>query len=118
MISYRFDLGFLNMRHRYASQIARTFKWDHPNFEVPDLPNPAPPVTTPCSLQASSSSAREKRVEARQEEREGPGMGSPEWRRYLDRVGIEVQRSSAVDVFGNTANARALDALWKQRMSA
>ena len=118
LISYRFGLGFLNKRHRYASQIGRTFKWDHPNFNVPDLPNPAPPVTTPCSLQPTSSSTREERMEARAEEREGPSIGSPEWRRHLDRLGLELNPSSAVAVFGNTPNARALDALWKQRLSA
>jgi phospholipase C len=116
LISYRFGLGFLNQRHRYASQIGRTFDWDSPRFGVPKLPNPGPPVTTPCSLQGSSSSAREERVEARAEEREGPGIGSPEWRRYLDRLGYELNPSSAVAVFGNTPAARALDALWKQRL--
>jgi hypothetical protein len=55
-------------------------------------------------------------VEARAEEREGPGIGSPEWRRYLDRLGYELNSSSAVAVFGNTPAARALDALWKQRL--
>lgn len=118
LISYRFGLGFLNMRHRYASQIGRTFDWENPNFEVPDLPNPAPPVTTPCSLQASSSSAREARTEAKAEEHEGPGIGSPEWRRYLDRLGYELNPSSAVAVFGNTPEARELDSLWKQRLGA
>jgi phospholipase C len=117
LISHRFGLGYLNKRHRYASQIGRTFNWDHPNFDVPDLPNPGPPVTTPCSLQASSSSAREERTEARAEEREGPGMGSPEWRRYLDRLGYELNPSSAVALWGNTAEARALDSLWKARLS-
>jgi len=116
LISYRFGLGFLTKRHRYASQIGRTFDWESPNFEIPDLPNPAPPVTTACSRQGSSSAQRERGVEARAEEREGPGIGSPEWRRYLDRVGYELNPSSAVDVFGNTANARALDALWKERL--
>jgi phospholipase C len=118
LISYRFDLGFLNKRHRYASQIGRTFEWDHPNFSVPDLPNPGPPVTTPCSLPHSSSSARERRTEAKAEEREGPSIGSPEWRRYLDRLGYDLKSSSAVAVFGNSPEARALDGLWKQRLGA
>ena len=104
------------MRHRYASQIGRTFDWGKPNFDVPDLPSPGPPVTTPCSLQASSSSRREARTEANAEEREGPSIGSPEFRRYLDRLGYDFEPSSAVTVFGNTPEARALDAMWKQRL--
>jgi phospholipase C len=116
LISHRFGLGYLNQRHRYASQIGRTFDWDNPKFEVPDLPSPAPPVTTPCSLQGSSSARSERRTEAKAEEREGPSIGSPRWRRYLDRLGYELNPSSAVAVFGNTARARDLDALWKQRL--
>ena len=112
LISHRFGLGYLNQRHRYASQIGRTFDWDDPDFEVPDLPAPSLPVTTPCSLQASSSSKREAAVESEAEEHEGPGMGSAPWRRYLDRLGYKLRRSSAVSVFGNTARARALDSLW------
>jgi phospholipase C len=114
LISHRFGLGYLNQRHRYASQIGRTFDWEHPNFEVPDLPTPALPVTTPCSLQLSSSAKREAAVESEAEEREGPSIGSPPWRRYLDRLGYEPKRSSATTIFGNTARARELDALWRQ----
>ncbi len=114
LISHRFGLGYLNKRHRYASQIGRTFDWEHPDFHVPDLPTPPLPVTTPCSLQPSSSSRREERAEAEAEEHEGPAIGSPPWRRYLDRLGYELKRSSAVSVFGNTPRARALDSLWKQ----
>jgi phospholipase C len=114
LISHRFGLGYLNLRHQYASQIGRTFDWERPNFDVPDLPSPALPVTTPCSLQSSSSSKREATVESEAEEHEGPSIGSPPWRRYLDQLGYELKRSSAVSVFGNTVRARELDAMWKQ----
>jgi len=116
LISHRFGLGYLNKRHRYASQIGRTFDWEHPRFEVPDLPSPSLPVTTPCSLQSSSSSDREDEVESKAEEHEGPSIGSPPWRRYLERIGYELKPSSATAVFGNTARARDLDTLWKQRL--
>jgi phospholipase C len=117
LISYRFGLGYLNKRHRYASQIGRTFAWDRPNFDVPSLPSPSLPVTTPCSLQASSSAKREARAESRAEANEGPGIGSPEWNDYLDRLGYRVRASSAVALFGNTQRARDLDALWSARLS-
>ena len=117
LISYRFGLGYLNKRHRYASQIGRTFAWDHPRFDTPDLPSPSLPVTTPCSLQAFSSAKREAREEARAEAAEGPGIGSPAWNDYLDRLGYRVRPSSAVAVFGNTRRARDLDALWSARRS-
>jgi len=116
LISHRFGLGYLNKRHRYASQIGRTFDWENPKFEVPALPTPSLPVTTPCSLQSSSSSDREDEVESKAEEHEGPSIGSPPWRRYLERIGYALKPSSATAVFGNTARARDLDALWKQRL--
>jgi phospholipase C len=117
LISYRFGLGYLNKRHRYASNIGRTFDWDHPNFDVPDLPSPGPPATTPCSLQSSSSSKREAGVELRSEAREGPSIGSPEWNDYLDRLGYRLNPSSAVAVFGNSQRARDLDSLWRRRLA-
>ncbi|HMC06804.1 MAG TPA: alkaline phosphatase family protein [Solirubrobacterales bacterium] len=109
LISYRFGLGYLNTRHRYASNIGRTFKWEHPSFDVPDLPSPAPPVTTPCSLQ--SGPKREARVRSAAEASEGPEIGSPQWNAYLDRLGYTPQRSSYVSVFGDTPRARELDQL-------
>ena len=44
LISYRFGLGYLNKRHRYASNIGRTFDWENPDFSVPNLPDPAAPL--------------------------------------------------------------------------
>ena len=41
LISYRYGLGYLNKRHRYAFNIGRTFNWSRPNFSNPGLPDPA-----------------------------------------------------------------------------
>ena len=41
LISYRFRLGHLNKRHRYARNIGRSFEWKDPDFERPKLPDPA-----------------------------------------------------------------------------
>ncbi|HYP47259.1 MAG TPA: alkaline phosphatase family protein [Thermoleophilaceae bacterium] len=50
-ISYRFGLGYLNKRHRYATNIGRSFNWwQRPEFEPPELPDPPVIVTQPCSL--------------------------------------------------------------------
>src|SRR5204862_7058772 len=91
LIAYRFGLGFLNKRHRYASQIGRTFAWEHPNFDVPNLPSPALPLTTPCSLQSGKTGGANTAAESR----EGPAIGSPQWNDYLDRIGYELKPSSA-----------------------
>jgi phospholipase C len=49
-ISYRFGLGDLNKRMQFANNIGRSFEWDRPDFERPDLPSPPDIVTQPCAL--------------------------------------------------------------------
>jgi phospholipase C len=49
-ISYRFGLGDLNTRMKFASNIGRSFEWHRPDFERPDLPDPPTIVTQPCAL--------------------------------------------------------------------
>jgi phospholipase C len=49
LISYRFELGYLNKRHRYASNIGRSFDFSKRDFEPPQLPDPAAIAATPCS---------------------------------------------------------------------
>ena len=49
LISYRFRLGFLTKRHRYARNIGRSFEWEKPDFERPALPDPPQVAAKPCS---------------------------------------------------------------------
>jgi phospholipase C len=49
LISYRFRLGHLNKRHRYARNIGRSFEWKHPDFERPALPDPSRIVSDLCT---------------------------------------------------------------------
>ena len=91
LISYRFGLGFLNKRHRYASQIGRTFDFDHPNFDVPDLPRPVFPPGPPCVGAAPPESKGEKR--------EGPAIDSTEFRDYLDRLGVRWEPATPERIF-------------------
>jgi phospholipase C len=48
LITYRFGLGNLTIRDRYAKNIGRTFDWSKPQFEPPDLPDPAQVASSPC----------------------------------------------------------------------
>ena len=50
LISYRFGLGSLTTRDKYATNIGETFNWANPRFEVPDLPDPEQVASRPCSL--------------------------------------------------------------------
>jgi phospholipase C len=50
LISYRFGLGDLTTRMRFARNIGQSFEWKHPDFEPPELPDPPEIVTQPCAL--------------------------------------------------------------------
>jgi hypothetical protein len=50
LISYRFGLGSLTTRDRYATNIGETFDWERPRFTAPDLPDPEHVASRPCSL--------------------------------------------------------------------
>ena len=50
LISYRFGLGSLTTRDKYATNIGETFDWSRPRFEAPDLPDPEQVASRPCSL--------------------------------------------------------------------
>jgi phospholipase C len=48
-ISYRFGIGHLNKRHRYARNIGRSLDWERkPDFDPPALPDPPQVATTNC----------------------------------------------------------------------
>jgi phospholipase C len=104
LLSYRFGLGFLNKRHRYASNIGRSFDWENPDFDVPDLPIVPPPITLPCDLQGKSSSSTTSGEDAaaqRAEESEGLHIGSPEVIEYLDALGYPTEPADPSTIFSS-----------------
>jgi phospholipase C len=50
LISYRFGLGYLNRRHRYAANIGHALDWEAPDFQIPGLPDPPEVATAPCGF--------------------------------------------------------------------
>jgi phospholipase C len=92
LISYRFGLGYLNKRHRYASNIGRTLDFSRPNHEAPDLPDPSRPLgILPCALQSPPSRSEGA-------SREGPSLGEviPA---LADRLGYEIVPATPERVF-------------------
>ncbi len=86
LISYRYGLGYLNKRHRYASNIGRSFNFAKRDFEPPQLPDPAAIAATPCSL---GGSGRPKEHDLAKMETSG----------YLDRLGYEVPKVTYDSLF-------------------
>jgi phospholipase C len=91
LISYRFGLGFLNRRHRYASNIARSLDFDHPRYELPDLPDPATVVAKPCLPATGAQTERPKPHDM--EKLQSSGL--------LDRLGYKVEPATIHTTFRN-----------------
>jgi phospholipase C len=105
LISYRFGLGYLNTRHRYSSDIGRTFDFEKPNYDVPGLPNPPLVIPQACSLSGAS------RAERRSAHAEGPELAdiAP----LARRLGFPVYEPTPERVFAHPSRARELGALWR-----
>ena len=93
LISYKFGLGHLNKRHRYATNIGRTFNWGRPDFKPPRLPDPQMIAARPCSLGGSSGAAR---MAVRPKEHD---LVDLENSGLLDRLGYEVKPASYDQIF-------------------
>ena len=87
LISYRFGLGWLNTRHRYSSDIGRTFDFSKPNYNVPDLPTPSPVVPVACPAKTASPEVAEAA------HAEGPEL--PEIADYAEGLGYKILKDGS-----------------------
>jgi phospholipase C len=101
LISYRFELGFLNKRHRYATNIGRTFDFTKPDLQPPQLPDPTAIAAIPCSLQELGGKTQ---GEARPKPHD---MTMLETSGYLDMLGYEVKPSSYDRIFREPDSVRS-----------
>ena len=115
LISYRFGLGFLNKRHRYARNIGRSFDWANPDFAPVGLPDPPEIVTAQCAQGGRD-------VQDSQQKHASDLAGLEE---YADRVGVPVYDGKAFNIFtkpdtvvGAVRRQRALEAKQVARSSA
>jgi phospholipase C len=68
LISYRFGLGDLTKRMKFANNIGRSFDWERPDFIPPPFPDPPQIVTQPCALGGGDvADAQEKHANDLQE---------------------------------------------------
>ena len=92
LISYRWQLGALNTRHRFASNVGRSLRFFHPDNEVPDLPDPAMIMGIPCAVQGGREAQRRLRPK-------GHDMQKLQTSGFLDRLGYEVPELTLRDIF-------------------
>ncbi len=109
LISYRFGLGYLNKRHRYATNIGRTFDWKSPNFKRPNVPDPQAIAATECTFEIFREGERPQRAKPHDlVELEASGL--------LDRLGYDVKRPTYSRIFRNPDSfERALRASTKYK---
>ena len=88
LISYRYGLGYLTKRHRYASNIGRSFDFSKQDFEPPPLPDPPAIAATTCSSQNGRPTPGAASAPTRPEEHD---LVRLETSGLLDRLGYEVQ---------------------------
>ena len=108
LISYRYGLGSLNKRHRYAFNIGRTFNWRRPNFTVPDLPDPSV-VASPCSSQGEEGPVTPlpfPNLPTRLARPKEHDIVDLETSGYLDRLGYEVKPATFASLFRNPDSVR------------
>jgi phospholipase C len=101
LITYRFGLGSLNRRHKYAYNIGRTMQWDRPRFEPPALPDPQVVATSPCGPPGfpgarSAAATRPKPHDLTLLETTG----------YLDRLGFDVADATYDRIYRNPDSFR------------
>jgi len=115
LISYRFGLGYLNKRHRYASNIGDSLDWANPRFGPPDLPRVLPPAgVLPCDLQAAKGgSTAESEAYRDQERNEGLHIGDPLMLDYFHKLGYRAAPAKPEDLFTDPEAARRLRQLWR-----
>ena len=94
LISYRFGLGYLTKRHRYATNIGRTFDYSKPDLDPPSLPDPTAIATIPCTLQP------------RRERPKPHDLAGLETSGMLDRLGYEVKPSTYDRIFRDPDSVR------------
>jgi phospholipase C len=91
MIEYRFALGSLTVRDRYAKNIARSFAWDDkPLLEPPDLPSAPQVVSQKCPGESTPVAAA--------------AVGDHDLMKlytsgYLDRLGFDYRPVTMADAF-------------------
>jgi phospholipase C len=95
LISYRFGFGHLTKRHRYASNIGRSFNFRRPDFEPPELPDPERVASSPCAVGGDSQFPFPTQVRRPKEH----DLVKLETSGFLERLGYEVRPATTERLF-------------------
>ncbi|MGI8727146.1 MAG: alkaline phosphatase family protein, partial [Solirubrobacterales bacterium] len=113
LISYRFGLGYLTKRHRYAADVGRSFDFATPDLEPPDLPDPVAISGAPCAVQDTgvpfpevivpvTGGSKEAKADPSRARRPEPHhLDGVETTGWAERMGYEVQPATFDRIFRN-----------------
>ena len=113
LISYKFGLGHLNKRHRYAYNIGRTMEWRRPTMEPPELPDPGTVATAPCSAGGGGGfpdptgaprAAQDEPAPTRPKEHD---LVLLETSGYLERLGYDVPEATYDSLYREPSKVRS-----------
>jgi phospholipase C len=94
LISYRFGLGYLTKRHRFASNIGRALDFVNPRFDPPALPRPAAIAAAECPSGGAQPRARQNVSRPKDHD-----LVELETSGYLERAGFSVRPATYGSVF-------------------
>ena len=100
LISYKFGLGTLNKRHRYAYNIGRAMQFGRPRFEPPSLPDPGVVATAPCQVGGSQGVPDPTRPKEHD-------LVSLETSGYLDWLGYDVRPATYDSLYRSPHSVRS-----------
>ena len=92
LIEYRFGLGSLVKRDEMANNIGESFDWENPDFERPDLPDPATIVSVPCALGGDTSGLAAEDAQAHESDLK-------DLEKLADRFGFPVGDGKPEEIF-------------------
>jgi phospholipase C len=91
LISYRFGLGVLNRRHRFATNIGRSLDFHRPRYNPPTLPDPQTIARMPCARPAATGQAATRQKPHDMAKLQTSGL--------LEREGFEARSATFEEVF-------------------
>lgn len=96
LISYRFGLGHLTKRHRYASNLGRSLDFRRTDSTPPELPDPPRVATLPCSVGGGTRAPQQGGGPRRPKQHDLVRLQTSG---LLDRLGYEVEPAKPEDIF-------------------
>jgi phospholipase C len=106
LISYKFALGHLTKRHRYAYNIGRTMEWRRPTMEPPELPDPGRVASNPCQTGGEAENGFPDPLSGLPIRPKEHDLVSLESSGYLERLGYDIPSATFERIYRDPDRVR------------